>query len=107
MTSPCGKHVLVGDINNGHRGVQLRSEPADVTVNMLYWGLDTLQRRRIPGVFDSSVDGKALGAIEFIVGHLIGVPGHSGVIQDQQGVVHTRYTYIGAGKRSKGVSASR
>ena len=53
-------------------------------------GLSTLQRKRIPGILDSPIDGKALGAIEFIVGHLIGVRGHSSILHNQQGVVRIR-----------------
>ena len=42
-------------------------------------GLCTLQRKRIPGILDPSIDGKALGAIELIVRHLVGIRGHSGI----------------------------
>lgn len=40
-------------------------------------GPDTAQDKMIPGVLDSSVNGKALSAIEFIVSHLVGVSGDS------------------------------
>ena len=53
-------------------------------------GLSTPQQKRVPGILDSSIDGKTLGAIEFIVGHLFGIPGHSSIVHNQQGVVCTR-----------------
>ena len=34
--SPRSKHVLMGDINNRHRGVEFRSEAPDVAVNELH-----------------------------------------------------------------------
>jgi len=40
-------------------------------------GPSTVQTKAIPGILDSSINGKALGPVEFIVGHLVGVRGHS------------------------------
>ena len=33
----------------------------------------------IPGVLDSSINGKALGSIKFIVSHFVGVGSHPGI----------------------------
>jgi hypothetical protein len=50
-------------------------------------GPSRAKRKIIPGILDSSVDGKALSAIEFIVSHLVGVGGHSGIVGSQRDIV--------------------
>ena len=42
-------------------------------------GFSTVQQIVIPGILDPSIDGEALGAIKFVVCHLVGVCGHSDI----------------------------
>ena len=55
-------------------------------------GLSAVQRKIIPCVLDSPINGKALGAIELIVGHLVGIRSHSSIARNQEGVCSQQRT---------------
>jgi len=57
----------------------------------------------VPGIFDSSVDGKAEGAIEFVVSHFVSVSCDSGTARGQWKII--RMTEVRTPERGTGLKS--